>query len=198
MSPSFQPTGQPSQQPSISYETLWGSKVPGWLINVSSNISQNDSDVSISSFTELYTRGRMLNPYGGIDQWNTFVAGTIPIKFASSQNATVVHLSSFDSFHTDTAASSYECRGGAAYLISTILASPPLSSTSVSCAGNNWIVKTCRDSSGDATSPSLCVNCTDPCSFSECNDLGVISLATCRSMAHVLAIRAIWVSTGCC
>lgn len=186
--PSMHPSAQPSAQPS-SYPTpipsqyndlaVWEARRTAEVVNATVDI---DSGVSQLLYSELLFNYEF--EYGGCTAWTDFLQSVELRNTLTIQKVTTVSLSTiklmYDYYQEhDGTPETFACTEAskAASIVQRLAYSDSVSTAfSVSCNDTVWQIKNCK-----ADTPSVCVDCNDPCEVHCSNARDVNFVSSCMA-----------------
>ena len=177
-------TPRPSKPPSFSPSASPTTPVTRWE-DAANEMSRSYQNLNTSSifYQELSVSGALVG--GGCSEYHSFLTG----DFASTnvlQFPVSLRMETITDIFNPIVYSSI-CNGqNAVSAILNALINPLIGSSTIACNGNLWMIKWC----GAAISPSLCVNCSDPCSLYECSRSNPFNIGPCSSSGSCPSIAS--------
>jgi hypothetical protein len=156
--------------PTISLNDLWQSKLNGLLRNIT------DGKKIQKFYNELKVENTLFS-YSGCNAWRYYSGGDLSFAsfFQKPTAITMYVASSLGQVVPDMVQCSDET---AVRHIFGELINPSPSLSAVSCGGKTWKIKDCLASG----SPTVCVDCVDPCQSDFCTPLSPFYMGPCTSL----------------
>ncbi|KAJ1402588.1 hypothetical protein B484DRAFT_437587, partial [Ochromonadaceae sp. CCMP2298] len=162
--PTSSPTGLPTSSPSLSSETQWSAALSDLLEGLSDSLHRG---AQITSFSDLLLSNALV--FGGTAAFANYRADLATVEqFNSIQSIQLFHTSSLYQtplFGNTTCAHPATASAIVRRLVDSRSFDNVYLSSEYTCQGSTWVVHNCPESS----SVKLCVDCFDPCLFSNVN-----------------------------